>query len=133
MKIRELIFTLFLMGTVFLSSSMFAQDPEETDYAFGTVERSSATEIVVNQYDYESDAETTITYQIDPNVEVTNAKDIQSIVKGDSVDVTFIEKNGKKIAVAILIEKLAEIQVPLVEEFYEDEPDINSRADTSAE
>ena len=133
MKIRELIFTLFLMGTVFLSSPMFAQDPEETDYAFGTVERSSATEIVVNQYDYESDAETTITYKIDPNVELTNAKDIQSIVKGDSVDVTFIEKNGKKIAVAILIEKLAEIQVPLVEEFYEDEPDINSRADASAE
>ena len=90
-----------------------AQDqapPDDSDYAFGTVESIQGEQVTVNEYDYDNDKDVTVTYDVDPRVELTNAGSLKDIAKGDSVDITFIERDGRRRAVAILVEKLTVLQ-----------------------
>lgn len=97
-----------------------AAEADNTDYSFGTVVNIGPDTITVSEYDYESDKETEVAYKIAEDAEFTNAQSLKDIVKGDSVDITFVEENGQKTAVAVLVEKLAEIQDEDEEQIYDE-------------
>ena len=97
-----------------------AAEEDNTDYSFGTVVSIGPDTLTVSEYNYESDLEQEVAYKIADDAEFTNARSLKDIVKGDSVDITFIEENGQKTAVAVLVEKLAEIQDEDEEQIYDE-------------
>ena len=81
---------------------------EETDYSFGTVKSVSGDQMVVSEYDYESDKDVDVTYAADPAVKLENVDAVANIKAGDSVEIDFVTKDGKKVAKTISVEKPTE-------------------------
>jgi len=78
---------------------------EETEYSYGTVSSISANQIVVKEYDYDSDTESDVTYEIDPAVTLEGVASVSEIAAGDTVDVEYIVKDNKKVAKILSVEK----------------------------
>lgn len=78
---------------------------EETEFSFGTVKSITGDQLVVSEYDYESNADVDVTYQVPAETEFENAASLKEIAVGDSVDIDFLVKDGQKKAVAITVEK----------------------------
>ena len=77
-------------------------------YSYGTVLKISPTEIVLQEYDYDSDVEKEVTYQIDPAVKIDGFATVLNLVAQDVVEVYYSEQNGKKIAKIIRQEAIEE-------------------------
>ena len=96
---------------IILPSVIFAQ--EDMEYAYGTVVKvdEARKEIVVGEYDWEDDSETTVIYSLDPNVEIENIGSIAEIFPGMSVDIEYVStEGGKRVAklVTVYIDNLVE-------------------------
>ena len=84
-----------------------AQEEEEIEHSWGTVNSVSSNQIIVSEYDYESEG-AKITYTIDPAVELINVNSLKNIAVGDSVDIEYVVKGSKKVAKLISVEKTSE-------------------------
>lgn len=84
-----------------------AQEPVdvETEFSFGTVKNLADNQLVVSEYDYESNADVDVTYQVSGETAFENVASLKEVAVGDSVDVDFLVKDGQKKAVAITVEK----------------------------
>jgi hypothetical protein len=69
-------------------------DMEGDDYSYGEVVTASDQELSVLEYDYEMDVERTVVYKVDANTALTNIKKVAELVKGETVEVYFKEKEG---------------------------------------
>lgn len=90
---------------VFSSYQAFAQE-ENIQYGYGTVVKVDETtkEIVVSEYDWEGDTETTVTYSIDPNVKLENIASLGEITPDAYVDIEYVVMlDGKKVAKLISV------------------------------
>ncbi len=67
-------------------------------YSYGAVAKVSANEIVLQEYDYDSDVEKQVSYQLDPSVKLDGFKAITDLAAEDVVEVYYTEQDGKKIA-----------------------------------
>lgn len=90
------------------SAQATKKEADTTDYSYGAVVKVSSSQLVVAEYDFEKDQEVNATYELDPKVELKNVKSIGEIAQGDSVDITYFIKNGKKIATIIEVAKPVE-------------------------
>ncbi len=81
---------------------------EETDYSFGTVKSVTGDQLVVSEYDYESDKDVDVAYTTDPAVKLENVDAVANIKAGDSVEIDFVTKDNKKIAKTVSVEKPTE-------------------------
>lgn len=92
----------------------FAQGEEGLDYGYGTVVSvdASGNRIVVNEYDWESDTETNVTYSLDPDVEIENVDSISEIQPGSEVDIDYKMEGSKRIAkiISVYEQELLEIE-----------------------
>lgn len=75
-----------------------AVDLSKFIYSYGAVAKVSASEIVLQEYDYDSDVEKQVTYQLDPDVKLDGFKAISDLAVEDVVEVYYAEQDGKKIA-----------------------------------
>ncbi len=111
MKISNVFFPLFLIGV--FASTVFAAventnklsdaagssvDLSKYIYSYGAVLKVSATEIVLQEYDYDSDVEKEVSYQIDSAIKLEGFKAISDLAAEDVVEVYYLEQEGKKIA-----------------------------------
>lgn len=112
MKILKAVFLLFLTGV--MATAVFAADegldnkPQgepaaQTDlsqfvYSYGAVVKVSSTEIVLQEYDYDSDVEREVVYQLDSAIKLDGFKVIGELSTQDIVEVYYVEQDGKKIA-----------------------------------
>ena len=96
----------FLM--CFVSGVSLAQEAEDTEDSWGTVSSLSSNQLVVSEYDYDSEVEVDVTYAVGPEVEVKNVDSLKNITVGDSVDIEYVIKYGKKVAKIISVEKSSE-------------------------
>lgn len=104
---KYLVFTTVLMLNFLIcsvSGVSLAQE-EETEYSWGTVSSVSSNQIVVSEYDYETDENSEVTYTLAPNTEFENVDSLKDIAVGDNVDIEYVVKNGKKVAKTITVEK----------------------------
>lgn len=90
----------------FVSNISLAQEEEELEFSYGVVRSLSSNELVVRQYDDEGE-EVDVTYIIDINVELKNVDALEDIAVGDSVEIEYVVKDGKKVAKIITVEKEA--------------------------
>ena len=91
----------------FLDKS-FAEEEAEINSAWGIVDSVSSNQIVINEYNSSSEEYIDVTYDIDPEVIVTNVDKIEGINSGDSVEIEFEMKEGKKIIKTISVDLVAE-------------------------
>jgi hypothetical protein len=99
-----------------------APAPEPSLYAFGTVKSVTGSELVVSEYDPVTDADVTVAYAVATDAEFMNASGLRDLAPGDAVDLTYLEEGGRRTAIAILVEKLAQIQEPPVpDDVYSEE------------
>lgn len=77
---------------------------EEVEYSWGTVSSISADQLVVKEYDYDSDAEIDVTYIVDSNLKLKNVDSLKNITVGSSVEIDYVTKGDKKMAKVISVE-----------------------------
>ncbi len=102
----------FCCAMLALLNVSFAQEQgeEEAEYTWGIVSSISAQQIVLSEYDYDTDEEVNVAYTLDPDLELKNLESLEEIVVGSDVWVDYVVKDGKKIAVGI------ELRMPSSEE-----------------
>ena len=109
----------------FLMCSMpgisLAQEEEEMEYSWGAVSSVSSNQIVITEYDYDSDEGTDVTYAVDPNAELKNVDSLKDIAVGDNVDIEYVVRNGKKVAKIITVEKSSSEEEYTPSQTYEEE------------
>lgn len=118
-KFLVAVLTIAFSASFFLSP-VFAEEPKaesapaaevqepvevETEFSFGTVKSITDNQIVVSEYDYESNADVDVTYQASGETAFENVGSLKEIAVGDSVDIDFLVKDDQKKAVAITVEK----------------------------
>ena len=106
MKRYLVVAVVLALGLVFSASGVsLAQEEEETGYAWGTVTMISSNQIIVAEYDYDTDADTEVTYAVDSQVEIRNVDSLTDIAVGDSVEIDFVTSGSRKVAKAITVEE----------------------------
>ena len=103
---RYLIFTILAVTLVSFPIASFSQEEmvpmtEEAEYGYGTVMevKEDSNEIVISEYDWESDGEVEIIYSIHADTVVENMDAWQNIPSGTYVDIEYVvDENGKRIA-----------------------------------
>ena len=78
---------------------------DETEFSYGTVKTVGADQLVVSEYDYDSDKDVDVTYSVPAGTKFENVTSAQEIKVGDAVDIDFLVKNGQKTASSITVEK----------------------------
>jgi hypothetical protein len=95
----------FLVCVLLMSPILALAQEVELDYGWGTVTQVTETTIVLNEYDYEQDAYSDVTYDISQGVKFDNINSAKEIQPGMEVEIGFIVKDEKKVAVTIYLEK----------------------------
>lgn len=85
-----------------------AVEAEEPEYAFGTAKSVEGDTLVINEFDYDTGEEKEATYGVDSKTEYDNVASLKEVAAGDEVDIDYLVKDGKKIAVAISVAKPVE-------------------------
>lgn len=85
-----------------------AVEEEEPEYAFGTAKSVEGDTLVINEFDYDTGEEKEATYWVDSKTEYDNVASLKEVVAGDEVDIDYLVKDGKKVAVAISVAKPVE-------------------------
>ena len=80
----------------------------EPEYAFGTVKSVAGDQITINEFDYDTGKENEATYWLDAKTEYDNVASAKEIAAGDEVDIDYLVKDGKKVAVAVSVAKPVE-------------------------
>ena len=78
---------------------------DETEFSYGTVKSVTADQIVVSEYDYDTDKDVDVTYSVPAGTKFENVATLAEIKVGDAVDIDFLTKDGQKTAAAITVEK----------------------------
>ena len=85
-----------------------AVEEEEPEYAFGTVKNVEGDKLVINEFDYDTGEEKEAIYWVDSKTEYDNVASLKEIAAGDEVDIDYLVKDDKKMAVAISVAKPVE-------------------------
>ena len=107
MKRYLVVAAVLALGLLICSGISLAQEEaeEELDYSWGIVSTISSNQIVITEYDYDSDEEVNVTYTLDPKVDLKNVESLEDIKEGDSVEIDYAIKDGQKVAKIIAVEK----------------------------
>lgn len=79
-------------------------EPEMENFSFGKIVSASATEIIVKEYDFSSDAEIETTYIATPETEFGNIQKLSDLKPGDAVVLDYTITNGHRRMVTIVCE-----------------------------
>ena len=98
-----LIFTMAFIAIFSFPIAGFSQEQQEEDaeYGYGTVVeiRKDSNEIVINEYGWENDIESEVTYSIHADAKTENVDSWKNIRKGAYIDIEYVKgENNKRIA-----------------------------------
>ena len=89
------------------TSAVYAQEDETEEYSWGTVAEITSGQVVIVEYNYETEEEQNETYLIAPDVELLGIAALSEIKAGDSVEFRYAMQDGKKVILAIGLDKSA--------------------------
>ena len=101
---ENLIKVAVLIGVFCLAISL-AHAQEEPEYAYGVVTSASGDQIVISEYDYETDMDVDISFTVTEDTIIDGVGSISDISAGDNAEIDYVVKDGKKIAQMVFIEK----------------------------
>ncbi len=124
MKRYLVVAVVLALGLVFsVSGVSLAQEEEEAEYSWGTVSSISSNQIVVSEYNYDTEENIDVVYTLDPKMELKNVNSLKDIAVGDSVDIEYAVRDDKKVAKVITVEKSSQEEESTPSETYEEEPE----------
>ena len=84
-------------------SGVCAAEEGELDYSYGTVVKVDldGRTVVISEYDWEKESDIEVTYYIDKGAAFKNFTSLEELAAGSSVDIDYVERNGKKTATLI--------------------------------
>lgn len=85
-----------------------AAPEQEVDYSWGTVVAATAEAVTVEQYDYETEGYSEVSYTVAGDISLENIAAVTDLKAGDEVEVGFVLKDGTKTAVSLYLEVLEE-------------------------
>ncbi len=109
-----ILFCSLMLGVI----SLQAQDAD-LEYSFGVVVKVADDQIVLREYDYETDQEIEVTYAVNAETKVGETGTIKDVKADENVEVYYKEAEGKKIATQIEKEEAIEDETADADE---DEP-----------
>ena len=89
----------------FASNLSLAQDEEDMEYSWGAVVKVSPIQIIVSEYDYDSDEERDVVYKVNPDTELRNTESLKDLAEGDSVEINYVVEEKENIAKVITLEE----------------------------
>jgi len=103
MKIRVV---LILIGFSILAVCAFgikgmAQNDDETLIELGTISRVEAGQLVIKEYNYDTNSDEDMKYVINDKTQFENIKSLADLKAGDSVEVFYEEAGGNKVALSV--------------------------------
>ncbi|MFA5261633.1 MAG: hypothetical protein WC450_10430 [Candidatus Omnitrophota bacterium] len=105
-KVFMVLGVLLLTGIVMTNTSaVYAQEEEMEEYSWGTVAEISSDQIVIVEYNYETEEEQNETYMIAPDVELLGISALSEIKVGDAVEFRYSMQGDKKVILAIGLDK----------------------------
>jgi len=105
---NRLFFVFLAVAMAFaVPSGVFAEDEEEMGYSYADVISVDVTrnELVVSEYNWETDTDTSVTYSVSKDVKLENASSLSEIKKGDEVSIDYTTDKNKKVAKYIMVYK----------------------------
>ena len=106
---------------------------EDLEYTYGSVISTSPTEIVVSEYNYETDEEVQMTYAVNPETKFSNVNSPQDLAKDDNVDIYYkVAPDGKKFATMITKDETVYESESNGEDVVDDLPDNTVEPETNA-
>jgi hypothetical protein len=78
---------------------------EETEFSYGVVNAVDASKLVLDEYDYDTNQETSVTYAITADTKIEGVENVAGIAVGDGAEVEYATLEGNKNAKVITIEK----------------------------
>lgn len=119
-----LVLGLLLCATGVLLAQEGASE-EDGEFSWGTVNSISSNQIVLSEYNYDSEEELAITYTVDPDVKLYNVGSFQDIAVGDDIWVDYVIREGQRVAKAIEV-KTQSPEESLPSEIYEEESEYSA-------
>lgn len=77
----------------------------DTEYSYGTVASVDAAAIQVKEYDYDSGADVSVDYVVDPAAKFEGANSLKDVAVGDNIEIDYLEKDGKRVILSMSVEK----------------------------
>ncbi len=74
---------------------------DDEDFAFGTVVSVADSSLVILEYNFDSEEEVQMTYDVNADTKYENVAALKEIVANDEVEINFKEADGKKVATFI--------------------------------
>ncbi|HSV43926.1 MAG TPA: hypothetical protein VLJ10_05160 [Candidatus Bathyarchaeia archaeon] len=81
---------------------------QEVDYSWGTVVQASVEGITLEQYNYETEGYDQVSYIVAGDISLENIAALTDLKVGDEVEVGFVIKDDKKVAISLYLEVLDE-------------------------
>ena len=107
----------------YVSGVTLAQVEEETEYTWGIVSSVSSDQIVISEYDYDTEKEIEVTYAITSDTELKNVDSLKDIAIGGNVDIEYVVREEKRVAKIISVERLSNEEEYMPSETYEEQPE----------
>lgn len=104
----------------YVSGVSLAQEEEEIEYTWGTVSSLTSNQIVVTEYDYDTGEDVDVTCAVDSGAELKNVDSLNNIAVGDSVEIEYVVRDGKKVVKVISLEKPSYEEESTPSEAYEE-------------
>ena len=100
----SIIFVVLIIA-VFSIGGLTGQDIEtEEQYYSGSVVEVDSSQIVLVEYDWETEKDIKLVFKVDNNTVLNNVKKIAEIAVDQLVSITYTEKENKKLAVVITVD-----------------------------
>jgi hypothetical protein len=106
---RNFLLVLILVLSFAVQGPLFAQE-ENLEYSWGIVKNVSSNQIIVTEYDFDKEDKIDVEYLFDKDVELEGVRSVMDIKSGAEVDVTYLAKDGKKLAKSLTVFELYEME-----------------------
>ena len=104
MKKFAVAFLALVFAMNLLPHNLFAAEEEE-EYSYGTVTSISGDQLVVSEYDFETDKDVDVTYTVDAKAEFENISKLADVKAGDSIEIDYVVRDSKKVATFVAVDK----------------------------
>jgi len=97
-----------VMAAVLMGSSFVRAQEDNVEYAWGEVAEISARQIVMKDYDYDTDEYMDMAYVLEGDVEMENLADLSELTPGMTVEIGFVLRQGRRVVVSIYADEQAD-------------------------
>ena len=97
--ISGLIVGIFLSIQLSIAEDNPGEDVDDTlEYTYGSVVSVSPAQVIINEYNYESDEEVKVPYVLDAQTKFSNLAGVQDLAKDDNVDIYYKVTGDQRVA-----------------------------------